>query len=131
MDAGLLWRQRRWLALYDYIDQLPSNSRFTEAFYNDEEMLALAYPKGPPTKVKNKKPDPPSLRDWSPEFQALTEIKDALVMQIHQTSAINGGRPKKPDPSPRPVTGLDKVKAKPTKSQQILMDRFAERFNTP
>lgn len=116
MDLAVWWRERRWLALLELIDQLPFASRVTEAVWNDPEQAALIAqaPKGDGA--------------WSPRVQEfdltasqLRELINGQQMLLHAIVRGNGGKPGKFVPYPAPVTEVDR--------QQVIAERrWAERM---
>lgn len=93
------WRDRRWRELLGLIDGLPKSSRFMEAVLNDPEMFdSLPAPSN-------------SGGEWSPEFTewtTTTMILGSVVDELRQLQQIvigtAGGRPKRVNPFPTPVT---------------------------
>ncbi len=109
-----MWRSRRWRYLLLRIDNLPRNSAYMEALSLDEELAAqaakLPAPKGPPVRM----------RDWSPELEMLTILIDRLGEVIKAVVAVQGGKPPKIQPMPRPKTAADDLKDPRRQHQRIL-----------
>lgn len=98
------WRDRRWVALLDLIDQLPQASRFMEAVANDPEQAALIAE----ARSKDDDDEPSFLR--LSEF-GLTErlLRDAvLAIRGVQAAVIASasGKPARIEPYPMPRTEI-------------------------
>lgn len=109
-----MWRKRRWRYLLLRIDHLPRNSAYVEAVSLDEELAAEAA-KGPRPKAGG-----PRMRDWSPELELLTAIADRLGDVVQAVIAVQGGKPPRIRPLPRPQTATDKLNDPREKHRRIL-----------
>jgi hypothetical protein len=100
LDLADVWCSGRHRKLLNLIDHLPGHSEFIEAYANDPE-VAKEVASG-----MRKLPDPsgPRLTDFTPEVAALVDIKDELRGLNHTLLAVNGNKPPKFAPAPRPTT---------------------------
>lgn len=105
MDLTAYYREGRWVALLELIDQLPPANRLNEATLNDPEAARLLAQQ------------PKSREEWSPkvsEYNLMAVMgRDALVKldSIYMAvSASGGGKPKPRKPFPAPRTELDKAR---------------------
>lgn len=94
------------------IDHLPRNSALVEAQANDEE-AAKAMLDAPPPESE------PVVRwsDWSPEVDLLARIEDRLQDQTRAIIAVNGGKPGRFHPAPRPSSALQRLQAQDRRAQ--------------
>lgn len=100
----MLWRERRWVALIDYINGLPSASRLSAAVLNDPEMAAeLAFQE--PTGRWS-----PPVNEWDLDTVLLAEVLDRLGEVVAATASLGGAKPKRRKPFPRPETEVDRVR---------------------
>lgn len=74
----------------------------------DDELIEQAIEAGA-------KPSPrPSISDWSLQTSLLADIFDRLGELTATLVGVNGGKPKLPRPSPRPLTGRERVEGRRT-----------------
>jgi hypothetical protein len=108
LDVTTEWQARRWRRLLDFIDGLPNHSHFGEAMAADEELAAAIID------ADDGKPKKPVRRisDYSPEVEMLTLIADRVAENTQVLVASRGGKPRKLPHLPRPVTAVEKVRAK-------------------
>ena len=102
IDLAAWWRTRRWKALLELIDQLPSSARLSESIQNDPEQAALI--------AQIPKPDDPwapSFRDFDLDATLLREIRELLVQLIRITIGSSAPKIK---PFPVPVTEVDRAR---------------------
>jgi hypothetical protein len=85
-----------------------------EAVSLDEE-LAAAAAKNPGPRV-----DAVRMRDWSPQLELLTLIADRQADLVQAIIAVNGGKPPKIKPLPRPKTATDKARDPRLQHEKIL-----------
>lgn len=104
MDLATEWRGRRWRKLLNLIDHLPRDSAYVEAIANDDAMADQLVEQVPETAPG------PRLSDWSPEVEALYALVDRVTELIHLTAAVNGAKPGRMQPAPRPVTAFDRAR---------------------
>lgn len=113
-----LFTEKRWVHLLHLIDGLPANSRFVEAMYADDEwreMLEASQDEDAPAPL-------PPLSTWSPEVNQLAQLNDSLAVLTQTLIGVNGGKPKKIKPMPRP---LEKTKTTEfTDSQKEILADF-------
>ncbi|MER7167028.1 hypothetical protein ABT336_13300 [Micromonospora sp. NPDC000207] len=107
LDLGEEWRARRWRRLLNLIDGLPRDSAFVEALTSDDEWAAAVVANPPEER-------PPSRRmaEWSPQVELLTNLLDAVRENTRVALASAGGKPGQFAPAPRPVTALERVRAR-------------------
>ena len=124
MDLTSMWRLRRWSFLIDLIDQLPSNSRTTEAILNDEEIAEEI--------LAQRESGDTSDGAWHPRFSEFGQTQQMLAQIIDQLSGLQattvaaaGGDPKTSRPYPRPQSAVDRLKRKrEQESQNQILDLF-------
>lgn len=101
----MFFREKRWVALLEYIDMLPTASRFNEALANDPELadeLAM--------RPKPKEPWSPRVSEYDLNATMLAHLL-SISQGIQQAIiASAGGRPKAPKPFPAPYTEVDKAR---------------------
>lgn len=105
VDLAVWFREKRWVALLELIDGLPSASRFNEAISNDPELAEIIA----------KQPD--SSEPWTPRVldQSLTNIilariADGIAVLKETQIATTGGKPSQIKPFPTPRTAIDRAK---------------------
>jgi len=86
-----------------------------EAVSQDEELARQA----------SKNPDPPKaavmrMRDWSPELEAIATAIDRIGEVVQAVIAVQGGKPPKISPFPRPKTATDKLNDPRNQHKKIL-----------
>lgn len=110
MDLGRWWRDRRWAALLEYIDQLPATSRLNEAIHNDPDQAVMLADRPEP-------PDPwaPALRDWS----LTNAMLGRLIEAAEATAALLSGAEQSPRPFPTPVTAVDRIAEQRSQERQL------------
>lgn len=91
----------------DLVEHLPSTSAYHAAVAEDEELAQELIDRGEDTPAR---PRPPRLTEWGPDVQVLAEIRDLLADLRAITIKVNGGKPGKVKPYPRPETALQRVK---------------------
>lgn len=100
MDLAEWWRARRWRALLELIDQLPTASRTREAIMNDPDearLIAFHREYGKP----GEKDEP-----WAPRLSEF-DLHAVLLREIaHSIAALAGA--KSPDYFPGPKTEADR-----------------------
>lgn len=101
-DLADLWRRRRWQFLLDVIDQLPRNSRLTEAQADDDE-LALEILRR--QEANDRPAQGVRLSEFGPLREELMIIADRLGALINIQFGKQYIRPRL-----RPVTAIDRVK---------------------
>src|SRR5690606_21904025 len=108
LDLAELWTDRRWSDLIDFIDLLPSASHTRQAMAQDEEHVEAVL-----EALDGKEPDrAPPLAEYGPDVSRLDRIAD-LLKSINQTLVVvNGGKPTKIQPEPRPQTAFERMAEK-------------------
>lgn len=99
--------------ILDYLEHLPSTSAYHAALAEDEDLARQMLDEPPPA------PRPPRLTEFSPEVQALAEVRDLLSAVLAVLVKANGGKPHKPKPYPRPVTALQRLKTRMRYSEHL------------
>lgn len=106
VDIRDLFRESRFKHLLALIDQLPSHSRFYDAYMNDEEVaLKIIEERRNSTDEEADEPWTPPRRGWTTEADLLATLIDSIqgLQATVQTSA--GGKLKHPPtPHPRPTS---------------------------
>lgn len=105
VDLAAWWRQRRWAALLDLIDQLPGTSRLNEAIYDDPDQAALIASQPEPAERWS-----PRLRQWDLTHVMLQRLIHATEVGNANFAAAHGGRPGAVQAFPSPVTGVDRYR---------------------
>jgi hypothetical protein len=105
VNAGQLWRDRRWRELLSYIDQLPSNSHKNRLMMTDEDFVRSIAKTGFSGDGRM------SISDFGPTERILADLVDTVKHNTMVTQAVAGGKGPKPtmDPYPRPVSALPKI----------------------
>lgn len=102
-----MWRARRWRKLLNVIEQLPRTSAYAQAMATDDklahEMASLPDAGG---KAKWRR----SYRDYSPEVEMLSALFDRVGELIRVTAGTRGARSKSPQPAPRPIPAIERIK---------------------
>lgn len=128
------FRQRRWSHLLDLIDNLPSNSRYREAYLNDpeaaEQIARDQLEREQAGTTDNADNSNLPLSEFGLSEQLLAQIIDLLQSLQATTISAAGGKPKKPKPFPRPVTAVDKAKKRLNKqAAHDVLSLFGVSFN--
>lgn len=112
------------MALLDFIEGLPAASRYQAAIANDEEVAQM---------ILDMEEENGGASEWSPPLSEydlnntlLSLIVDSLASLQATIVAVNGGKPSKPEPLPRPKTAVDRLREKRSQErQQVIVDIFA------
>lgn len=107
VDLAVWFRNRRWVAILDYIDMLPSPNRLTEAMMNDPE-YAMEIAMRPESEDSWS----PPFRDYNLQAVMMREVITKLEVVIQTLTASGGAKPKSFKPFPTPVTEVDRAKEK-------------------
>lgn len=105
MDLAAWWQQRRWKALLELIDELPTASRFNEAVLNDREFAEAV--------VANESKSDGDKSEWAPrvsEFDLHALLLRDIIQSLQGVQAAviaTVGKPPKFPPYPSPRTALD------------------------
>lgn len=107
MDLADFIARKRWVAVLEYIDQLPDANRLNEAILNDpDEAARLAAL-------------PPSKKQWSPrvsEYNLAAHMQrdqiNLLATISQQLVGLAHGKPRQPKLFPAPRTELDRAVAR-------------------
>lgn len=117
VDLAIWWHQRRWVALLDLIEQLPTACRWREAMHKDPEYArqVLAY--------EDKHGDQQSKKLWTPpwsEFDTTAIELREIVNLLHGIGTglglFSGGKP-----FPEPETALAVLKQRRADHETDLM----------
>ena len=105
-DLAELCAAKRHRFVLNIIDHLPRWSNYIAALADDEEAAEASadQPQG--------KPQPPSMREWTPEAAALADTVDRLGAIVQGIAKQLNPKKKAPEvsPYPRPVTARERVK---------------------
>jgi hypothetical protein len=105
------------------IDHLPRNSAYVEAVSLDEE-LAAEVAKQPEKKDKDKAQSV-RMRDWSPLMEAMAVQVDRLGDIVQAVIAVQGGKPPRIEPFPRPKTAIEKLRDDPSREHFKVLSRVS------
>jgi hypothetical protein len=109
-------------AILDYLEHLPRTSAYHSAIAEDEELAAEL------ARLPEQRPSPPRLAEFSPEMQALAEIRDLLATLIGVQVARAGKKPSKVKPYPRPVSAVERIRRRQQyQKHQSLVERLTAR----
>jgi hypothetical protein len=118
VDLAVWWREKRWVALLEFIDGLPGASRLNEAIANDQELAAILAQEPEPTESWT-----PRVSEYGLTEMILSQIADG-IKALQQTSiAVAGGKPGEMKPFPSPRTAVDLFRA--AKERQELEEAAA------
>lgn len=106
-DLQQMFAGRRWRFLLNQIDHLPRTSHYQEARAQDDELA-----EGMLEHLSDGPPAPPALTEFSPEVEVLQGVLDRLGEVVNAVVASGGGKPSPVRPGPRPVTALDRARAR-------------------
>jgi hypothetical protein len=120
VDPGELWRNRKWRKLLNLINHLPRDSHFLDATAQDEEHVELLVKA---TEGQPKKEYAPPGSQWDVRAELLAQAVDKLDQVITVLVAANGGKPGKPNMTPRPTTKFSSVEAKRLQSRHDALVR--------
>lgn len=97
-----------WRKLANLLDRLPLSSAYREAWSNDPEVadFLLDQPEPPPSR-----PQVP-LSEYDTQTALLADVLDRLGDVIVAVVGSAGGKPPKLPPAPRPVTGVERARAR-------------------
>ena len=90
------------------LDRLPVNSAYREAMLDDPE-VAEALANQPEA---NGPPQPPGLQEFTPVVAVLADMRDLLQLVHSDLLASGGVKPPPFTPAPRPVTGVQRARAR-------------------
>lgn len=114
VDLRSWWRERRFRALLDLIDQLPAASRLNEAIQNDPEhaeLIARAREEAD-NEDEGREPWSPRLAEYDLHAHLMRDMIQALVGVRTAVIAAAGGKPRSVPDYPTPVTEVDKATAR-------------------
>lgn len=109
VDLDEMFRARRWGTLGALIDRLPRTSCYSESAANDEEH-AEALAKAMASQPERPGSKNPPLRTWTEEAEMSAKVLDAIHALQATVTAIAGGKPSQPKPTPRPLTALERAR---------------------
>ncbi len=107
-----MWKRRRWRLLLNVLEHLPRTSVYAQACALDEELAGkvLAYTQGDDRSANAKWAR--SHREYSPEVEMLSAVYDRIGELVRVTAMARGARAKAPSPAPRPISALERVRAR-------------------
>lgn len=118
VDVHDLWRGGLTpRELLNLVDHLPRTSHYQDALAQDDE-IHEGHVTPPPGQPKS-----PPLTEFSPEVEVLTAAVDRLGEVINAVLAAAGGKPKPVRPYPRPVTAVDRRRARERAEVQRDLER--------
>lgn len=92
------------------------SSRTQEALLNDPEWAAQYAEQPEPAEAPA-----PRVSEWTPELQALTEIKDGIAALWAAVIWLGGKKPPEVKPSPRPRTAIQAARSQRAKSRHLAL----------
>ncbi|SDK79062.1 hypothetical protein [Arthrobacter sp. ok362] len=104
MDLAEWYAGRRWVALLELIDNLPTACRLNEAIANDPE-AAAALAAAP----RSEDPWSPRVSEFDLTATMLREILHAIKALKQVSIAAAGGKPGEEKPFPAPFTEIDRA----------------------
>lgn len=105
-----MWQNRQWRRLLNLIDHLPRNSHYSEALAADTDLAQTLLDAEMRGEIAE--PEPRVLiSEWSPEREAAADIVDWLKLVYAATAVSGGGKAPKFEPSLRPVTERQRLRA--------------------
>lgn len=104
MDLAEWYAGKRWLALLELIDNLPTACRLNEAIANDPE--AAAHLADAP---RSADPWSPRVSEFDLNATMLREILHAIKALKQVSIAVAGGKPGDEKPFPMPFTEIDRA----------------------
>lgn len=120
MDLAAWWRSRRWLALLELIDQLPSSSRFNEAVLNNPAQAELIINR-PGSGAKWS----PRVAEWDLHAIQMREVIHGLQSVRRAVILAAGGTPGSDEEFSAPVTAVDRALAI---AERAAVDRMLTRW---
>ncbi|WP_152203636.1 hypothetical protein [Georgenia thermotolerans] len=114
VDLARWWVDRRWKALLELIDQLPSASRFNEAVQNDPEqaeLIALAREEAADQDTEGEAWSP-RVAEYDLHANLLRDLIQAVLGLQAATVAAQGGKPGQVMDYPTPKTEVDRAVAR-------------------
>jgi hypothetical protein len=114
LDLTGEWRSRRWRRLLNLLDGLRRTSYVNEALAQDDELAALYLERdrgAEPAKTKRR------VTEFTVEAELLSVAVDRLGDLIQAHAASKGGKPRRVDPMPRPVTAIHRARERKTQRQ--------------
>lgn len=112
VDLRLWWRERRFRALLDLIDQLPAASRLSEAIQNDPEHAELIARAREETADEDREPWSPRVSEYDLHAHLMRDVIQAVIGVRTAVIAAAGGKPRSTPAYPAPVTEVDKATAR-------------------
>ncbi|MBT8162792.1 MULTISPECIES: hypothetical protein [Arthrobacter] len=109
MDLAEWYAARRWVALLELIDMLPTACRLNEAIANDPEMAAHLAQQRLARKDDDADPWSPPLSEYDLNVTLLREILHAVKGLRQVSIAAAGGKPGHEEPFPAPRTEIDRA----------------------
>lgn len=91
--------------ILDTLDHLPRTSAYHTAVSGDEDLAQQIAE----SDQKTPKREPPPLSAYSPEVEAIADLRDICLQMLRVLVKVNGGKPSPFKPYPRPETAVDKA----------------------
>lgn len=118
-------RERRWVALIELIDGLPSASRLNEAKAADPELAAsyLAYENSLSDEERQREGTwAPPVSEFGTEGAMLATLIDEIKAMRADLVSVMGGKPGEFKPFPRPITELQRQRER--EEEQAAVELF-------
>ncbi|WP_028265937.1 hypothetical protein [Arthrobacter sp. MA-N2] len=109
MDLAEWFRAKRWVALLELIDMLPTACRLNEAIANDPEMAAILAEQRLSRREDDADPWSPKISEYDLNITVLREILHAVKGLRQVSIAAAGGKPGEETPFPAPYTEIDRA----------------------
>lgn len=109
VDLTAWFAQRRWVALLEYLDGLPTASRLNEAIMNDPATAAYLAEISMQDEGE-KTPYAPRVAEWDIHATLLREAVDGIKGLRATLIGVNGGKPGTIQPFPSPRTAIEAAK---------------------
>lgn len=104
------------------IDHLPRSSAYGEALAADEELAAMMLKR---STGEDGRRATRNMREWTAEVELLSTVADRLAELIQVVGATKGAKPKQIVHQPRPVTAMQRVRARRRKrTHESLVSRL-------
>ncbi|MCZ9884154.1 hypothetical protein [Arthrobacter sp. B2a2-09] len=111
MDLAEWFAAKRWVALLELIDNLPTACRLNEAIANDPEMAAVLAEQRLSRLDDDADPWSPKISEFDLNITVLREILHAVKGLRQVSIAAAGGKPGEETPFPAPYTEIDRAVA--------------------
>jgi hypothetical protein len=125
-DLATLWASRRWRKLLNFIEHIPVNSAFTQAYANDTDAARAQLEREGVLESLEERHE--RWIDWSPERQGLARIEDRVQELTRVVASALKAKPGPFRPAPRPHSALEEMRSNRRKAQHaVLVARVVRR----